>query len=295
MPPASDKQERLCEAIRQGDSALVAAVIADGADVNVEHTTSTAGGWHHLPQPPALLAAKYGQWDVVKLLLHKGANPDCKSSCERPVHYAAHSSSLEAVKLVLGFGADLHVVDRFGASVLHWACMPDENPAAAINVLKYLIDEKGFDANLVDYDNRTALFRSSFYVPFLLSRGASLDVVDVGGFTALHRALQLSRHGSARHPRVFMNVGADLVAKKSPLFSIRASTLQYPATREMVYDLLDRGANLWEAQQGEDRPRCTPLAQRSIHGVHEAFQCRNQELFMQHSLQVVLRCPSMQV
>ncbi len=62
---------------------------------------------------PLMDAAKEGDVEAVKDLLHRGADVDAKSSKGKTaLHYAAANGKVEAVNLLIASGADLNARDR---------------------------------------------------------------------------------------------------------------------------------------------------------------------------------------
>lgn len=162
--------------------------------------------------------------EAAQTLLANGANPNGNHGAldKRPLILAAIQGSTEIVKLLLQFGADLHVVDSVGLSALYWAVSGNQLDTARFllsrgadvnkgfdgstplqsaitsaiteNQLEmlYLVLEHGADVNAAgDGGNlnppliRAAIASNADLVRFLLSKGADVHARDDGGLSAL--------------------------------------------------------------------------------------------------------------
>jgi hypothetical protein len=105
----------LHRAAYNGDSALVAFLLARGADVDAR----TGSG-----QTPLHLAVQLGYLDVVVQLLAGGASPRIATDQGlTPLHHAAILGRHELAKLLLDSGADYRIADIHGRTPLDWAML----------------------------------------------------------------------------------------------------------------------------------------------------------------------------
>jgi ankyrin repeat protein len=101
---------------------------------------------------------------------------------DTPLHLAAAGLRYDAVRALLAAGTPVDAVNRRGAAALHYAC--DPRPSSAT------------------WDPDTQLR----VIELLVTRGAAVDRPDLGGVTALHRAVR------ARSPAAvaaLLSAGAD--------------------------------------------------------------------------------------
>lgn len=175
--------------------ALLAAIIADDAArvrallvQNPALATAGApkpelsyqlGHWIYVGDTALHAAAAGARVEIVRLLLAAGANPGAAQNHRhsQPLHYAADGHpdnpgwderrQVEAMKLLLEAGADLHARDKNGATPLH----------------------------------RAVRTRSAAAVKFLLAAGADATLRNLPGSTPFHLAVQnTGRGGSGAAP-----------------------------------------------------------------------------------------------
>ncbi|XP_067654198.1 uncharacterized protein [Haliotis asinina] len=128
--PSAAAGRDLFDASKRGDLRTVKRILAEGhVDINYRR------GYYN--RTPVMAAAWYRHWDVVKFLV--------------------------------GGGADVSLVDRFGNSVLHFACYNGD-----LETVKLILSLNVVDINARNNDGQTAadLARDRGMVDFLVSRGA---------------------------------------------------------------------------------------------------------------------------
>ncbi|XP_076299445.1 uncharacterized protein LOC143218247 [Lasioglossum baleicum] len=134
--------------------------------------------------------------DDVKELINHGVSIDATNNeGQTPLHYAAKSDKLEVVKyLIEEKGANINVKDNDGQTPLHYAA-----DHGKLEVVKYLIEEKGANINVKDNDGQTPLHYAADHgklevVKYLIEeKGANINVKDNDGQTLLHSAAKTCR------------------------------------------------------------------------------------------------------
>ncbi|XP_076300828.1 uncharacterized protein LOC143219007 isoform X2 [Lasioglossum baleicum] len=132
----------------------------------------------------------------VKELINHGVSIDAKNNDgQTPLHYAAKSDKLEVVKyLIEEKGANVNVKDNDGQTPLHSAAKSDK-----LEVVKYLIEEKGANVNAKDNHGQTPLHSAAKsdkleVIKYLIEeKGANVNVKDDDGRTLLHSAAKTCR------------------------------------------------------------------------------------------------------
>lgn len=91
----------------------------------------------------------------LKRLLEAGANPNTFNDLFRrrpPLSEAARQGHLECVQVLIGAGADVHVLDRFGWNALHFAAYRSDGLDTCL-----LLIQMGVDTSIKTRDGQTAL------------------------------------------------------------------------------------------------------------------------------------------
>lgn len=92
---------------------------------------------HHV-RAPLEFAAQQSQWEIIKLLIDKGADPNYKSSGDSPLHAASKAGQLDLVKQLIEAGAEINDLSYKGHddSPLTYAIKNGH-----LDVVKYLIEQ----------------------------------------------------------------------------------------------------------------------------------------------------------
>ncbi|WP_264705088.1 ankyrin repeat domain-containing protein [Wolbachia endosymbiont (group A) of Gymnosoma rotundatum] len=180
----------LLEAAKSGDINEVKRLISEGANVNAVKDLYTPLYW----------AAKNNHFNIVEVLLDNGAYVDgvnysmerdvltllqekeaeyCKSS----LHLAARLGNLEAVKDLLGKGANVNAQNDTRETPLHVAAKKGHK-----DVVEALLNVNGINVNAQDKYDSTPLHRAAKevhkdVVEALLDKGANVDAEDENGDT----------------------------------------------------------------------------------------------------------------
>ena len=152
-------------------------------DVNAD------GGYYMRP----LVAALAGEhFQTADLLRHNGADPHIRGYSRRtPLQSAAYYGSLEVVRRLIEYGADINAKDKDKMAPLHWTSYGRYFKDGS--VLRLLL-EHGADINMQDGDGWTPLYFASRngaleVVRLLLEYGADVEAKGKGGMTALQVAV----------------------------------------------------------------------------------------------------------
>jgi len=149
---------------------------------------------------PIAQAARYGDFDLVEILLKKGKNPNDKDGLGiTPLHYITHMqpNNLHIARLLIEKGANLNAVTNDSHETpLHWA-VAKAYYYNNTDLIKLLL-ESGADPNLEDQKGNTPLdiainnfgYNRNQYknvIKLLLEYGANANKRDENGRTPLER------------------------------------------------------------------------------------------------------------
>lgn len=133
----------LFKAIADSDTDIIPALVDAGADLEARNEDGLT---------PLLLAADERADQTVALLLKLGADINAQSTAEKytALHYAAHNSDTDTLKLLVKAGAKLDIKDAKGLTPLHHAAIEADD-----DHVEYLLG-KGADVLAKDNMGRTA-------------------------------------------------------------------------------------------------------------------------------------------
>ena len=143
---------------------------------------------------PLWWASRGGDFDVVELLLEKGAQVNvCDADGSMPLHIAAAKDHSVVIEKLCHYGADVNARSKGGWTPLHWAVNRGERTETA----KILLDA-GTDVNATDVDQETPLHlavkdEDIEMIDVLAERGADLETKNAKGQTPLILALMRER------------------------------------------------------------------------------------------------------
>ena len=177
-----DGDTALHYAARSNEPAMVAALLAAGADLEIRNDDG---------ETPLHFAAGYNEPAMVEALLAVGADLETRNDDgETPLLFAARYNANPAMlKALLAAGADPLSEDRDDSTALHLAARYSRNPA----VLEALLAAR-FDLEAQDDEERTPLHLAARYnenptmVEALVAAGADIEALDEDGRTSLYRA-----------------------------------------------------------------------------------------------------------
>ena len=131
----------LHDAAKEGDLALIAKLLDEGADVNKRSAIAT----------PLYFAVQETQLEAVKLLLQRGADVEGKSEGGTALHRAARAGSVDIAQVLLDHGADPNATFKDGINPLHLAAI-----GGHLEVVRLLL-KHGADVNSVDAFGQPAI------------------------------------------------------------------------------------------------------------------------------------------
>lgn len=173
---SSTGETPLYTAAKQGNVAIMQALIMHGADIEKESRTDGT---------PLCAAAEAGEAAAVELLICHGANIHVKakdSGCT-PLHYGA--GHWETAKILIEAGADVHVRDDQSRTPLHKACRSKDGDAAKL----LIAHGSEVDVNAKSkYKLRTPLHeaylaKNKGTIALLIAHGADVKACDKEGWT----------------------------------------------------------------------------------------------------------------
>jgi ankyrin repeat protein len=197
MKPGRDGMRPIDEALTEGHDEVALAMVEAGADLDQVFPQALQCGRldlarklleHGKPSKKALregfcTQGIFADSSLVKLLLDRGASASKGPPNMRgwvPLHFAAQAGNLESIKLLLNAGADPNAQAPGGQTPLVLAA------------------------------ERLSRLQSASVIVFLLGRGARVNVPDMQGETALHKA---ARAGHLESAKMLIEAGEDLHAR----------------------------------------------------------------------------------
>jgi ankyrin repeat protein len=171
------------------------------------------------PNQFLLLGAKEGNLTKVKIALGRGANinlvDDYNSTA---LHYAADKGEAHVIKYLLQNGADINAIDNYNGAALHYAAGHGN-----LGLIKYLIEQKA-KINIVNSKNQTALHfavesGSIDVMEYLIMNGVNVDVIDsCYNATAIYYAVD-QKNIKAIEKLLEHNVKTDGITSEDPEIS----------------------------------------------------------------------------
>jgi ankyrin repeat protein len=162
-----DPSKSLHWAVAKGLVAVVEELLEEECDLD---NTDYLGGF-----TPLLIAATLNHYEVGKILLAKGANPNKVTTAGlSPLQVAITNNNLQFLKLLLKADVSLNIVDQYGYNPLHMATKYGYREVAS------LLLEQGADPNSFSVSGNTILYTAAYHghldlVKFWLGQGTALN------------------------------------------------------------------------------------------------------------------------
>lgn len=159
---------------------VVQKMVEMGADITVSDPNSTN---------PLLEAVIHNDLEIVRLFLDHGASPNVTGVFNVPLIEAVINGNFDMVKLLLERGANANETDFEGRSSLDWACYPIYRKQTEIFEYIDLFEFKYDDEYIICNSNE---MEENYYkiIQILTNSGASINMQDLCGSTALHKACE---------------------------------------------------------------------------------------------------------
>ena len=182
----------LHDAVKTKDIALIARLVAEGADVNA------GDSWGSTPLHEA---ARHNSITATEILLELGADPEARSKgAETPLHVLSiNFGQAQIAARLIDFGADVNAADDDGRTALHLLTTGRFN----LDLTNCLLEAEEIDLEARNKLGLTPLHRACMSGKIHLARalikaGADVDARDPGGRTPLYWAAK--RENIAMHP-----------------------------------------------------------------------------------------------
>ena len=258
--PEESKIAPIHAAAMSGDLEAITLILSRNVDIN--HTDQNSAGYSAL-----IYAIIKNRVDVVKCLLANGANVNHKTiEGSTALHGAANTrGNKDMLLLLIEARADVNARDVDGNTALNLASVNGFLGASALLLDSRAdvntADERCFETPLMN----AVIGNHQDVVQMLLSRGASLELRNRSGMTALTFACT---RGNLNIVRSLLGKGADVndnIYRKTPLFIAAENGHNF-----VVKELLNRNADIDTETSGEN---ITSLYVAAQHGHLEVMSC----------------------
>jgi ankyrin repeat protein len=235
-------QTALYLASEKGYDAIVAILLAAGADVNIADSTEDGLGF-----TPLHIASLNGYDAVVAKLLAAGANVNMVEGtmARAPLHAASIRGHDAVTAILLAAGASVNAMDNRENTPL-WLASEHGHEAVVTRLLA-----AGADVNLASYNEQTPLCTAADYgryeiVAILLAAGANVNTIDNSRKTPLYWA---SLHGDEAIVKLLLTDPVDpadpTLGRPSPISELDTYTPEIQA----LYDTYYKPVNMWTGFQ----------------------------------------------
>ncbi len=285
-----EKPSTIQEAAQAGDIASVSAFLKAGVPIDSTEDYSGSTALHE--------AALYGQTEMVRFLLSKGANPQAKeisrfdTTGKTPLFSAAMHAHPEVVQILIDHGADARAKTSEDRTPLHYVAGYNRNLVSIVMGSTLSADDEASQKKLEEQiewlQSDQGIRDASQVIQILLAHGAELNAKDDKGVTPLQIAAE---HGEKDIARLLHSLGSEVSfldvvrmgdkEKVSQMLDANPALLQergewgftplhvalHARNREMAVFLIEKGADVNAKAAGD----ATPLHCALWEGANEAI------------------------
>ncbi|KAK6088470.1 ankyrin repeat-containing protein [Seiridium cupressi] len=205
-----DGNTSLMISLKRNRISLATMLLDRGANIDVANNDSERG-LHVVALKRSISEWKEECKQLMARLIREGAQlNEATNTGSTPLHFAALSANLDAVRLLTQNGADINHHDYEGPPLLSAVRSPREEAAEICSILI----KHGTDVGFRDQKDQTLLHHAARTSPgnvvlYLIDAGVDVNTVDRLGRTALHRAAE-RRDDITDILRALVDAGADV-------------------------------------------------------------------------------------
>jgi ankyrin repeat protein len=203
-------------------------------------------------------AAYYENWDLIKMLISKGANvTNASKHSWTALHNSCYKGNIEITQLLIDKGANINALTKDKSTPLYLAVQEEKG-----EIVKLLTD-KGADVSICNKNGASPLHMASKtgnvdIINTLLQKGANVNQKTKSNYCPIHEAI---KNGQKDAVKVLMDNGADpniepkggyypiFKAIKEQYYDIVSLLLSYDNTNKDVTDVINHtplGAAAWK-------------------------------------------------
>ncbi|XP_067652983.1 uncharacterized protein [Haliotis asinina] len=232
-----------CEYLTPSKTVPPAPVTTQDSDTHATPSAATGRDFYD--------ASMRGDLERVKRILAEGdVDINYRGQNSRtPVMEAAWKGHRDVVEFLVGRGADVSLVDRYGDNVLHFACRDGD-----LETVKLIVSMNVVDINSRGWNSMTPVMRAAWrghrdVVKFLVGRGADVSLVDGYGNNVLHF---VCRDGDLETVKLIMSMNVVDINSRGWNSMTPVMWAAGKGHRDVVKFLVDRGADVSLVNGGGD-------------------------------------------